>query len=350
LQALSWSYPVLLFGRGLAGVAVGFTLILAPLYTAEVSPAQIRGSMTTFMEISFNLGIVAGYFLNWLLHNSNPAVTWRIIIGLGSLPALILGVGVCFFMVESPRWLVAQGRSAEAQAVLDKVMEQDEGERVLEQLVAEPSAKVPTRSWSDLFSEPEFRYPLLLGCMVAFFSQATGVESIQYYSVHILENMGFSRDATLLFTLWMGIAKLACILIAMYLVDRTGRRPLFMISGLGCALSMAILSASANTPGNPLQAIGMVTFMVFFSIGYGPLLYVFNGEIFPQAVRSKGISVAMSVARFMSASVSINFLSFSNLVTLTGAWATFGVAALMSVVFVFLCLPETRGKALEDAL
>merc|ERR1740123_1656212 len=120
----------------------------------------------------------------------------------------------------------------------------------------------------------------------------------------------------------------------MYLVDRAGRRPLFMISGLGCALSMAILSASANTPGSNLQMVGMVGFVVFFSIGYGPLLYVFNGEIFPQAVRSKGISVAMSVARFMSASVSISFLSFVTLVTFRGAWATFALMALLGVVFV----------------
>lgn len=351
LQALSWSYPVLLVGRALAGVAVGFTLILAPLYTAEVSPARVRGALTTLMEISFNLGIVWGFFLTWSLQESDQVVAWRIVMGIGSIPAIILGVGACFFLTESPRWLVAQGRLGEAQAVLDKLVEPDEGARMLEQLTAATSSEDPTGSWRDLFSEPQFSYPLLLGCTVAFFSQASGIESIQYYSVHILQTeFGFARDATLLFALWMGIAKLACILVATYLVDRAGRRPLFMISGLGCALSMAILSASSDTPQSPMQLVGMVLFVASFSIGYGPLLYVFNGEIFPQSVRSKGISVAMSTARFMSASVSLSFLSLISLVTLSGAWAIFGAMALMSVFFVFFCLPETRGKTLEEAL
>merc|ERR1719491_605240 len=123
-----------------------------------------------------------------------------------------------------------------------------------------------------------------------------------------------------------------------------------MVSGVGTGLSMALLSITANNPQDPLQVVGMISFVVFFSVGYGPLLYIINSEIYPLAVRAKGMSVAMSVARFMSATVALTFLSFANVMTYRGAWATFAAMALTSVIFVYFCLPETRGKALEEAM
>jgi len=351
LQAIATSYSMLIFGRSVAGLAVGFTLILAPLYTAEISPARVRGTLTTIMEICFNVGIVLGFFFTWLLQNYSQDTVWRLIMGFGSVPALVLGMGTCFFMVESPRWLATQGRLTEAQAVLDKVMEPEESQRVLEQLNSASSSDEPQAGWTDLFLKPEFLRPLILGCVVSFFSQSTGIESVQYYSVHILAGTGgFERSTTLSITLIMGLVKLFSILFATFNVDTWGRRPLLMISGLGCGVSMVMLSLSADQPQNPMQPIGMMCFMVSFSLGYGPLLYVFNGEIFPQAVRSKGMSVSMSVARFMSATVSLTFLSIVNVLTLKWTWAIFASMGFSSVAFVFLCVPETRGKALEEAV
>merc|ERR1719330_722941 len=121
-----------------------------------------------------------------------------------------------------------------------------------------------------------------------------------------------------------------------------------MVSGLGMFLSMALLSSTSSNTRDASQVVGMFGFVVAFSIGYGPLLYIINAEIFPQAARSKGMSFVMSVARLLSATVSISFLTLSEGLTQRGSWGLFAAVAISSVVFVFLFLPETRGKSLEE--
>lgn len=230
-------------------------------------------------------------------------------------------------------------------------MDGEEAQRVMQQLQAALSAHDGCQ-WKELFTKTEFQYPLALGVAIAFFAQSTGIESVQYYSARILaDSTGLDRNSILLANLCMGLVKCLFILVATFLVDRVGRRPLFMVGGLGMAASMLCLASS-----NPLEptafveVLGLMGFVSFFSIGYGPLVYVFNGEIFPQAARSKGISVAMSVSRLLSSIVSLTFLSFVQLVTYRGAWSTYASMAMLGTLFVFCCVPETKGKSLEAEL
>lgn len=358
LQACAWSYAWLLAGRCAAGVAVGITLVLAPLYTAEISPARFRGMLTTLIEVAFNLGIVLGFFATWLLMDVPQSSSWRLIMGLGSMPSLVLLLGAWCVMLESPRWLASQGRTAEAREVLGQVVSEAEGRHALEELLLLSHRKGSGKKageeeeapgWWEMLTLPKLRKVVLVGSMVAFFTQATGIEAIMYYSSTILRAGGYDREATLSATLVIGVFKLAFILVSASMVDGAGRRPLLILSSIGVTMAMAMLTVASLKVWVVLQVLGMVVFVVCFSVGFGPIVYVFNGEIYPQACRSKGMSLSMGVARVTSAVVSLTFLTLADHLTLAGAFALFTGIGIASVVFLVTCVPETKGTTLESA-
>uniref|UniRef100_A0A7S0B6E1 Hexose transporter 1 n=1 Tax=Pyrodinium bahamense TaxID=73915 RepID=A0A7S0B6E1_9DINO len=402
-MTVAWSYSVLLAGRAVAGFAVGLTLVLAPLYAAEVSPARLRGMLTSLIEAFLNIGIVLGYTASWALQDWPGAKSWRAMLGLAVLPSFLVLLGACFAMSESPRWLAAQGRIDEAVGVLRRIVGPEEAACTAEQLQrnhAPAGAKVGNNlflsvdgalapspaevdaedrmgveegeqqmSWKEMLCAQETRWLVFLGSSVAFFSQATGIESVVYYSNIILLRAGVEEGDMLKATMLVGCAKLAAILTGGAVVDRLGRKPLLLLSSLGLCLSMLLLSlafringtAPAVAPdghstaggGEPIAEgmalFAMVAFVVSFSLGYGPLTFVLNAELYPQRCRSKGMSLAIGVTRVTSATVTLTFLSLASLFTEAGAFLCFSLVALASLAFVLLLLPETRGASLEDA-
>ncbi|KAF5188264.1 Polyol transporter, partial [Thalictrum thalictroides] len=324
LMGTAMSYSLLMLGRFVAGIGVGYALMIAPVYTAEVSPASARGFLTSFPEVFINFGILLGYVSNWTLSKLSLRLGWRLMLGIGAVPSVFMGLGV-LYMPESPRWLVLQGRLGDAKRVLVKTS--DTKEEAQQRLVAIQEAagipldctdeivKVPKvekghEVWKELFLHPTptVRRILIAGVGIHFFQQASGIDAVVLYSPRIFKKAGIvSKDALLGATVAVGFVKTISILVATFFLDKIGRRPL-LLSSVGGMIVAVILLASGLTviDQNPEQkyvwalalCIAMVlVYVAFFSIGLGPITWVYSSEIFPLRLRAQGTSVGVAVNR-----------------------------------------------------
>ncbi|KAL8477218.1 hypothetical protein ACS0TY_029491 [Phlomoides rotata] len=364
LMGYSPNYAVLLAGRCTAGVGVGFALMIAPVYAAEISSTHTRGFLSSLPEIGISIGILLGYISNNLFARLSLKLGWRIMLGIATIPSLFLAIGL-LKMPESPRWLVMQGRTAAAREVLHKVCnDAGEAERRLDDIkkaneVDEKSPK--TRSvWTELLLRPTptVRRMLIAGVGVHFFEHATGTEAVILYGPRIFKKAGVtSRRKLILATVGVGVTKLTFITISTFVIDRVGRRTLLLVSiagmtaalaGLGTCLTVVEHSEERLVWALVMSLIFVYTFLVFFNIGISPVCWVYSSEIFPTRLRAAGASVSVAVNRLMNATVSMTFLSLSSAITIGGAFYLFAGVAVVAWVFVYFCLPETKGRSLEE--
>ncbi|KAG0456369.1 hypothetical protein HPP92_024157 [Vanilla planifolia] len=240
MMGLATNYAFLMAGRFVAGVGVGFALMIAPVYTAEVAPTSARGFLTSFPEVFINSGILLGYISNFAFAGLPNHLNWRVMFLVGAVPPVFLAAGVILLMPESPRWLVMQGRHADAAAVLSKTSDSSE-EAVLRLEQIKSAAGITSDShgmdvWRDLVLHPTpmVRRVLVAAVGLQFFQQASGIDSVVLYSPRIFEKVGItSKSQKLGATVAVGFAKTIFILVATFLLDRLGRRPLLLSSAGG---------------------------------------------------------------------------------------------------------------------
>ncbi|ONH91241.1 hypothetical protein PRUPE_8G101500 [Prunus persica] len=243
LMGFAPNYAFLMFGRFIAGIGVGYALMIAPVYTAEVSPASSRGFLTSFPEVFINAGILFGYVSNYGFSKLPTHLGWRLMLGVGAIPAIFLAIGV-LAMPESPRWLVMQGRLGDARKVLDKTSDSLEESKLrlgdIKEAAGIPEhcnddiVEVKKRSqgqdvWKELLLHPTPAVRHILMCAVGlhFFQQASGIDAVVLYSPRIFEKAGITNsDKILLCTVAVGFVKTVFILVATFMLDRIGRRPL----------------------------------------------------------------------------------------------------------------------------
>ncbi|PRQ23631.1 putative major facilitator, sugar transporter, major facilitator superfamily [Rosa chinensis] len=374
LMGFATNYSFLMFGRFVAGIGVGYALMIAPVYTAEVSPASSRGFLTSFPEVFINAGILLGYISNWAFSKLALNLGWRLMLGVGAIPSVFLALGV-LAMPESPRWLVMQGRLGDAKRVLDRTSDSMEESKLrladikeaagIPEHCNEDVVQVPKRShgedvWKELILRPTpaVRHILIAAVGIHFFQQASGIDAVVLYSPRIFKKAGIkSKTKLLLATIAVGSVKTVFILVATFLLDRIGRRPLLltsvagMIASLGClGFSLTIIEHSdEKIMWAIVLSISMVLFYVaFFSIGMGPITWVYSSEIFPLKLRAQGCSIGVAVNRVVSGVLSMTFLSLYKAITIGGAFFLFAGIATVGWVFFYTMLPETRGRTLED--
>ncbi|KAI3887289.1 hypothetical protein MKW92_008490 [Papaver armeniacum] len=374
LMGYAPTYAILMTGRCIAGIGVGFALLLAPVYSAEISSPSYRGLLMSLPELCISLGILLGYISNYFFSHLSLKLGWRMMLGVAGIPSLALMAGI-LKMPESPRWLVMQGRVGEAKKVLLLVSNtKEEAEYRLQDIkmaagidasCTDDIVKIPDDKkggkgvWKEILKpSPAVRWILLACIGIHFFEHATGIEAVVLYSPRIFKKAGVvDKHKLLLATIGVGLTKTTCILVATFMLDRAGRRRLLLTSVGGMIVALATLGFSLTIAEHSkeqilwalcLSIVATYTFVAFFSIGLGPITWVYSSEIFPLRLRAQGASLGVAVNRLTNAGISMSFLSLSNAITIGGSFFLFSAVAIVAWCFFFFLCPETKGKSLED--
>lgn len=368
------TYAILLMGRCIAGIGVGFALMIAPVYTAEISPPSSRGFLTSLPDIAISFGILLGYVSNYFFAKLDLRLGWRLMLGVAAIPSLGLAFGIRY-MPESPRWLAMQGRLGEAKKVLFKISNSEEDaesrfrdiktvagvdENCDEDVVKLPKAAQGKSVWKELLlaPSPSVRRILLAAIGLHFFDHATGIEAVVLYSPRIFKKAGVvNKNKLLLATVGVGLTKTLFIFVATFLLDKVGRRMLLLVGTIGMVVALLVLGSSLTVAEHSkeklmwalvLSICAVYTFVAFFSMGMGPIAWVYLSEIFPLRVRALGVGIGVGVNRVMNAAVSMSFISIYKAITIGGAFFMFAGFGVLSLVFIYFFLPETKGKSLEE--
>ncbi|MBT8072777.1 MAG: sugar porter family MFS transporter [Xanthomonadales bacterium] len=370
-SAFAPDYVTLVSARMLGGFGVGAALIIAPMYIAEIAPADIRGRMVSFNQLNIVIGISAAYFSNYLILNLGQsdlswaqtlqldAWAWRWMLGVEALPAIVYFIAL-FTVPESPRWLVMHDKGEQALGILERVSGAEQANLDLQAVQAslDDEAELEKGSLRELFL-PAMRLVLTIGIVIAILQQITGINSVFFYAPMIFEQSGIGTDAAFMQAVLVGIINLVFTVVAILLIDKLGRRPLLIFGLVVIAGSMLLLaygfgSASYSAAGelvdmNPtLILIGILGFVAGFAISLGPVMWVLFSELFPNRIRG----IAISFVGLINSSVSfIVQLVFPWELENFGPSVTFliyGSFAIIGLIFVMRVLPETKGRSLEQ--
>lgn len=365
LMGLAPSYPFLMAGRVVAGIGVGYSLMIAPVYTAEISPAMTRGFLSSLPEVFITVGILLGYVVNYAFSGILKEWNWRVMLLLAAVPAVAIGMGVVV-MPESPRWLVMKKRLEEAKRVLVKTSESEEEAEVrLAEITRawdlhESSDWQGQGVWKELLWQPAraTRRVLVAAIGINFFMQASGNDAVIYYLPEVFKAAGINKKKLLFaINVIMGASKATFVMISAFFLDKYGRRPLLLLGSAGMVVSLSVLGLGSmfleHSTHRPTWAIIVSVIAVcfdvsFFSVGLGPITWVYSSEVFPQRLRAQGTSLAVSVNRLVSGLVSMTFLSISRKITFGGMFFVLAGVMVMGTLFFFFCMPETKGKSLEE--
>ncbi|OMO58097.1 Sugar/inositol transporter [Corchorus olitorius] len=369
LMGLAPNFIFLMAGRVIAGIGVGYSLMIGPVYTAEISPAMTRGFLSSLPEVFITIGILLGYISNYAFSDLPENINWRLMLGVSALPAVAVALGVTV-MPESPRWLVMKRRFVEARQVLIKTSDSEEEAdlrlaemaKAAEILEQEPSSSSWSGQgvWKELLLKPSkpIQRILIAAIGVNFFMQASGNDAVVYYSPEVFKDAGISdRKQQIGVSIIMGIAKTCFVFISALFLDQFGRRPLLLIGSVGMVISLGGLGFGSKyleqCQDKPEWAIALCivavcAYVSFFAIGLGPITWVYSSEIFPMRLRAQGSSLAISVNRVVSGIVSMTFLTISEKITFGGMFFALAGIVAVGTVFFYFFLPETKGKSLEE--
>jgi len=333
--------------RLVSGLAIGLASVLTPVYIAEIAPSKHRGALVSLNQLGIVIGILISYLASWGLAGRGEN-SWRWMLGVAAVPS-ILFLGGLFAIPESPRWLISHGRVTEAEGTLKRLLGESAAKEEIRSV--NTAAAGEQGSWSEVFS-PSMRRPLVVGMLLALFSQVTGVNAVLYYgSVIVSEHFpGQSAGVALASNVIIGSVNLIATIVAMIFLDRWGRRVILMTASVGMALALAVLVTGLNVHGAPaaVMFVSILFYVAFFALGMGPGPWLIISEIFPTKVRGRAASIATSVLWSGALLVTFTFLSLVNTLKLWGTFAIFGTLSFLCFVFVWTSVPETKGRTLEQ--
>jgi sugar porter (SP) family MFS transporter len=340
---------VLVIARVVIGVAIGLASAAAPVYISEVAPPESRGRLVSFFQLAVTIGILVAYLVGLAFDASEG---WRWMLGLGCVPALALGFGM-LRMPQSPRWLVMTGDDFAARATLARIRVDDpdtidrELEEIKESIHEEPG------TWRDLL-QPVVKAALVVGVGLAILQQVTGINTVIYYAPTIVEFTGVNSSAgSILAAVGVGVINVGMTLVALRLLDRSGRRTLLMFGVSGMSLSLFALGAAfigggGSTISSIVAIASLMAYVASFAVSLGPIFWLLNAEIYPLAVRSKAAGVGTMANWTFNFVVSLTFLLLIEALGRSGAFWFYGVIGLFTLGFCWKLVPETKGKHLED--
>jgi SP family xylose:H+ symportor-like MFS transporter len=334
--------------RVLGGIGVGLASAICPMYIAEVAPANVRGRLVSVNQFAIIFGMLVVYFVNYLIRmnltgNIEVAmmeIGWRRMFLSEAFPAATFGL-LLLMVPKTPRYLVMSGSETKALHVLTKINGVSVAKTILEEIKETVVEK----------REKLFSYGVtvvIIGILLSFFQQAVGINVVLYYAPRIFENLGASGDVSMRQTVVMGVVNIIFTLVAIFTVDKFGRKPLLVIGSIGMMVGMAALSVLSFMDVIGVAAlVFIIIYTASFMMSWGPITWVLISEIFPNTIRGQAVAIAVAAQWISNFVVSSTFPSLSEWST-GGAYLIYAVFSLLSAVFVLKMVPETKGKTLED--
>ena len=343
--ALATSSIVFISARVFGGLAVGAASVLSPMYVAEVAPPTNRGMLVSVYQLAIVLGILCSYTINYGLHNIDN--NWRWMFATGIIPSVLFFVGL-FFIPESPRWLYKAGKKDDSLKVLTGIGGESLAKVEILEIAESLKGDSSSVSMGELF-KPSVRKVMLVGFLLAIFVQISGINTIVDYAPKILLAAGVEINNALLQTSLVGLINFIFTFVAIFFIDKIGRRSLYLIGSMGMVITLILLAISFYLKMEGVfTLICILSFIAFFASCIGPVFWTLVSEIFPNRIRGKAVAFASFTQWIFNFLVVLLFPHF--LASLGGA-KTFLFLALMSflqLLFTYLYVPETKGKSLEE--
>ena len=344
LSGIPRTLPELIGARFIGGLAVGMASIVSPMYIAEIAPAGIRGRLVAINQLAIVTGILGAYFVDWLLVDVSVN-NWRWMFVSETLPALALLIGM-FFVPESPRWLAKQGRIEGALSTLTRIGGSTHAREEMEQIKATIEQEKGTLE--QLFHKG-LRHALVIGIFLAIFQQITGINTVIYYAPKIFLNAGYkSENTAFLAAVIVGITNCLATVISLWIIDKLGRKPLLLIGTAGMGISFALAGIAFHARIGGLWILfPILSYVLFFAIGLGPVVWVLLSEIFPTKIRGRAMSIATMILWISCFAVSQTFPWFVEKIK-DGTFYMYAGMCVVTFIFVWKWVIETKGKTLEE--
>jgi len=352
--AFATSIEMLIAMRILIGFAIGITSFVVPMYIAEVSPARRRGGLVTLNQLMITIGILASYITDYWLSDDNNPESWRWMFGLGIIPAAILLTGM-FFLPETPRWLISKNQLEKGKEVLMRTEDDDMVAKTMRDIEEEIRISRGNKSAGKEILKPWLRPALIITVGIFFFQQFSGVNTIIYYSPIIFQMAGIvSNTESILPAIIIGSVNVLACFISVLLLDRVGRRRLYIIGISGMIPSLALLGLcfyfkewlGASLP--VFAVLSIVCYIMFIAISLAPLGWLLISEIFPLNVRGIGMSIGSLAHWGFNAVIAFTFLKLINGIGIAATFWLYAGVCLVGLFWGYFYIPETKGRSLED--
>lgn len=351
--AFARSVNVLIVMRIIIGIAIGITSYVVPMYIAEISPTRKRGALVTLNQLMITVGILTSYITDYLLSNDKNPSSWRWMFFVGFVPAVILLIGM-FFLPETPRWLYSRQREEEGEKVLNRVEDPDLVAQTIANIKHELLVTSVTRMPASEVFRPWLRAPLIITVGIFFFQQFSGVNTIIYYSPIIFKMAGIvSNTGSILPSIIIGVVNVLSCLLSVFLLDRVGRRKLYIIGICGMIPSLGLLGLcfhfkEALGSSLPVFAVlSIVCYIMFIAISLAPLGWLLISEVFPLGVRGVGMSIGSLSHWGFNAIIAFTFLKLVNSIGIAPTFWFYSFICLLGLWWGYYFIPETKGKSLE---
>jgi SP family xylose:H+ symportor-like MFS transporter len=334
------------FYRVIGGIGVGLASALSPMYIGEVAPANIRGRLVSLNQFAIIFGMLVVYFVNWGIAHGQPLewineIGWRRMFVSETVPAGLFGL-LLFLVPETPRYLALKSQEEKAFQILTKINGRDRAQAVLQDI----KESLRHHTSGKLFSFG--KTVIIIGILLSVFQQFVGINVALYYAPRIFESMGAAKDASMLQTVIMGLVNVIFTVVAIFTVDNWGRKPLLIVGSAGMALGMFAIAGLAFFD---IIGISTLVFMIIytasFMMSWGPITWVLISEIFPNKIRGKAVAIAVAAqwtANYLVSSTYPAMMEFSGAMT----YSIYGIMSVLSLLFVWKFVPETKGRTLED--
>ena len=354
--ALAPSHLVLMIFRFIGGIGVGLSSVCAPIYTAEIAPARVRGRLVGLVQFNIVLGILVAYLSNYIIDLivHDQEIAWRWMLGVMVVPSVLFLV---FLMTvpETPRWLMAKGHEEKAIAISRRLCNTvEESDEQIQEIRDQLAAAGSQATLSQFFTRRYFKV-IALAFFIAMFNQLSGINAILYYAPEVMKQAGADDNAALLMSVGVGLMNLVATMAALTVIDRIGRRSLMIVGSIGYLVSMGFLTAVMfmfqghfNSTSSTLVLVGLLVFIAAHAFGQGSVIWVFISEIFPTRVRGLGQSLG-SLTHWVFAAITT--YAFPPIIGAWGggwAFSIFLVCMFGQLVWVLTKMPETKGIPLEE--